>query len=108
MALFINRNDPLIAHKNKFYVPSGNLNSWYFCRWFKFAPVVLNALKAASHGAVQRSTNTMYGSVVAIVSLTVPAVLILDEIAHADIILDLESFEMVLLALTLFLSYPHA
>jgi Ca2+:H+ antiporter len=45
---------------------------------------------------------------VATVSLTVPAVLILGEITHADVILGLEPFEMVLLALTLLLSYPHA
>ena len=72
------------------------------------APEALNALKAASHGEVQRSMNTLYGSVVATVSLTVPAVLILGEITHTDIILGLEPFEMVLLALTLLLSYPHA
>ena len=70
------------------------------------APEALNALKAASHGEVQRSMNTLYGSVVATVSLTVPAVLILGEITHTDVILGLEPFEMVLLALTLLLSYP--
>ena len=62
------------------------------------APEALNALKAASHGEVQRSMNTLYGSVVATVSLTVPAVLILGEITHTDVILGLEPFEMVLLA----------
>ena len=72
------------------------------------APEALNALKAASHGELQRSMNTLYGSVVATVSLTVPAVLILCEITHTDVILGLEPFEMVLLALTLLLSYPHA
>ena len=61
------------------------------------APEALNALKAASHGEVQRSMNTLYGSVVATVSLTVPAVLILGEITHTDVILGLEPFEMVLL-----------
>ena len=71
------------------------------------APEALNALKAASHGEVQRSMNTLYGSVVATVSLTVPAVLILGEITGTDVILGLEPFEMVLLALTLLLSYPH-
>ena len=71
------------------------------------APEALNAIKAASLGEVQRSMNTLYGSVVATVSLTVPAVLILGEITHTDVILGLEPFEMVLLALTLLLSYPH-
>ena len=72
------------------------------------APEAINALKAASHGEVQRSMNTLYGSVVATVSLTVPAVLILGEITHTNVILGLEPFEMVLLSLTLLLSYPHA
>jgi len=72
------------------------------------APEALNAIQAASHGEVQRSINTLYGSVVATVSLTVPAVLVLGGITGTDVILGLEPFEMVLLALTLILSYPHA
>jgi len=72
------------------------------------APEALNAIQAASHGEVQRSINTLYGSVVATVSLTVPAVLVLGGITHTDVILGLEPFEMVVLALTLILSYPHA
>ena len=38
----------------------------------------------------------------------VPAVLVLGGITGTDVILGLEPFEMVLLALTLILSYPHA
>ena len=72
------------------------------------APEALNAIQAASHGEVQRSINTLYGSIVATVSLTVPAVLVLGGITGTDVILGLEPFEMVLLALTLILSYPHA
>ena len=72
------------------------------------APEALNAIQAASHGEVQRSINTLYGSVVATVSLTVPAVLVLGGITGTDVILGLEPFEMVLLTLTLILSYPHA
>ena len=72
------------------------------------APEALNAIQAASHGEVQRSINTLYGSVVATVSLTVPAVLVLGVITNTDVILGLEPFEMVLLALTLILSYPQA
>ena len=71
-------------------------------------PEALNAIQAASAGEVQRSINTLYGSVVATVSLTVPAVLVLGGITGTDVILGLEPFEMVLLALTLILSYPHA
>lgn len=72
------------------------------------APEALNAIQAASAGEVQLSINTLYGSVVATVSLTVPAVLVLGGITGTDVILGLEPFEMVLLALTLILSYPHA
>jgi Ca2+:H+ antiporter len=72
------------------------------------APEALNAVQAASHGEVQRSINTLYGSVVATVSLTVPAVLVLGGITNTKVILGLEPFEMVVLALTLILSYPHA
>ena len=72
------------------------------------APEALNAIQAASAGEVQRSINTLYGSVVATVSLTVPAVLVLGGITGTDVILGLEPFEMVLLSLTLILSYPHA
>ena len=72
------------------------------------APEALNAIQAASAGEVQRSINTLYGSVVATVSLTVPAVLVLGGITATDVILGLEPFEIVLLALTLILSYPHA
>ena len=71
-------------------------------------PEALNAIRAASQGEVQRSINTLYGSVVATVSLTVPAVLVLGELTGTNVILGLEPFEMVLLALTLILSYPHA
>ena len=72
------------------------------------APEALNAVRAASQGEVQRSINTLYGSVVATVSLTVPAVLVLGAITGTEVILGLEPFEMVLLSLTLILSYPHA
>ena len=56
---------------------------------------------------MQRSINTLYGSVVATVSLTVPACSCWG-ITHTNVILGLEPFEMVVLALTLILSYPHA
>ena len=51
------------------------------------APEALNAVQAASQGEVQRSINTLYGSVVATVSLTVPAVLVLGVITNTDVIL---------------------
>ena len=72
------------------------------------APEALNAIKVASFGEVQRSINTLYGSVLDVVNLTVPAVLILAEITPTDVVQGLEPLETVLLALTLLLSYPHS
>ena len=72
------------------------------------APEAFNAIRAASHGEVQRSINTLYGSVVATVSLTVPAVLLLGAITGTDVILGLEPLNIVLLVLTLVLLNPHA
>ena len=72
------------------------------------APEAFNAIRAASQGEVQRSINTLYGSVVATVSLTVPAVLLLGAITGTDVILGLEPLNMVLLVLTLVLLNPHA
>ena len=72
------------------------------------APEAFNAIRAASQGEVQRSINTLYGSVVATVSLTVPAVLLLGAITGTDVILGLEPLNMVLLVLTLMILSPRA
>ena len=72
------------------------------------APEAFNAIRAASQGEVQRSINTLYGSVVATVSLTVPAVLLLGAITGTDVILGLEPLNMVLLVLTLMILNPRA
>jgi Ca2+:H+ antiporter len=70
------------------------------------APEALNAFQAASRGEVQRSLNTLYGSALSTLCLTVPAVLLIGELIHTDVILGLDSLEMVLLGLTLFLVRP--
>ena len=72
------------------------------------APEAFNAIRAASQGEVQRSINTLYGSVVATVSLTVPAVLLLGAITGTDVILGLEPLNIVLLVLTLMILNPRA
>ena len=72
------------------------------------APEAFNAIRAASQGEVQRSINTLYGSVVATVSLTVPAVLLLGAIIGTDVILGLDPLNMVLLVLTLMILNPRA
>ena len=72
------------------------------------APEAFNAIRAASQGEVQRSINTLYGSVVATVSLTVPAVLLLGAITRTDVILGLEPLNIVLLVLTLMILNPRA
>ena len=59
------------------------------------APEALNAVQAASQGEVQRSINTLYGSVVATVSLTVPAVLVLGVITNTDVVLGLEPLSLI-------------
>ena len=70
------------------------------------APEALNSIKASAGGELQRSINTLYGSVLATVSLTVPAVLVIGEITHTKVILGLDPFSSVLLVLTLFLLRP--
>jgi Ca2+:H+ antiporter len=70
------------------------------------APEALNAFQAASRGEVQRSLNTLYGSALSTLCLTVPAVLLIGAVIHTDVILGLDPLEMVLLGLTLFLVRP--
>ena len=72
------------------------------------APEAFNAIRAASQGEVQRSINTLYGSVVATVSLTVPAVLLLGAVTGTDVILGLDPLNMVLLVLTLMILNARA
>ena len=70
-------------------------------------PEILNAIQATRRGQLQRALNTLFGSVLATISLTVPAVLVIGEITGTEVILGLDPAAMVLLALTLFLLRPH-
>ena len=70
-------------------------------------PEVLNAVQATRQGQLQRALNTLFGSVLATISLTVPAILVIGEITGKKVILGLEPAAMVLLSLTLFLLRPH-
>jgi Ca2+:H+ antiporter len=72
------------------------------------APEALNALRAASRGQVQRSLNTLYGSVLSTLCLTIPAVLLIGELVGTKVILGLDPLEMVLLGLTLLLIRPNS
>jgi Ca2+/H+ antiporter len=65
------------------------------------APEALNAFQSANRGEVQRSLNTLYGSSLSTLCLTVPAVLMLGEWTHTDVVLGLEPMESLLLALML-------
>ena len=70
------------------------------------APEALNAFQAANRGEVQRSLNTLYGSSLSTLCLTVPAVLFIGELTNTDVILGLNPMESVLLVLTLILVRP--
>ena len=70
-------------------------------------PEALNALQATRRGQLQRALNTLFGSVLATISLTVPAVLFIGELTGTDVILGLDPAPMILLVLTLFLLRPH-
>jgi Ca2+:H+ antiporter len=71
-------------------------------------PEAFNAIQATLKGKLQRALNTLYGSVLSTISLTVPAVLLIGEVTGTKVILGLEQYEMVLLSLTLFLLRPHS
>ena len=70
------------------------------------APEALNAFQAAGKGELQRSLNTLYGSSLSTLCLTVPAVLAIGEFTGTDVILGLDPLESVLLVLTLILVRP--
>lgn len=70
------------------------------------APEALNAFQAANRGEVQRSLNTLYGSSLSTLCLTVPAVLLIGELVHTDVVLGLDPMEAILLVLTLILVRP--
>ena len=65
------------------------------------APEGLASIRAASRNQIQRSVNVLLGSVLATISLTVPAALAIGLIVGKPVLLGLCSSEMTLLAVTL-------
>ena len=70
------------------------------------APEALNAFQSANKGEVQRSLNTLYGSSLSTLCLTVPAVLLIGEFTGTQVILGLDPMACTLLVLTLILVRP--
>jgi Ca2+:H+ antiporter len=68
------------------------------------SPESLSAARAALANQLQRSVNLLLGSVLATISLTIPAVLIIGFITGQPIILGLHAADQIMLALTLTLS----
>lgn len=68
------------------------------------APEAVGAVKAALTNQLQRAINLFFGSVLATIALTVPAVLMISGVMDQPIKLGLEPAEMVLLAATLLMT----
>ena len=68
------------------------------------APESLSAVRAALANQLQRSINLLLGSVLASISLTIPAVLAIGMLADRTVVLGLDAVDMVLLLLTLGIS----
>lgn len=68
------------------------------------APEAVGAIKAALTNQLQRAMNLFFGSVLATIALTVPAVLLISNIANEPIRLGLEAPEMILLVTTLLMT----
>jgi Ca2+:H+ antiporter len=68
------------------------------------SPESLGATRAAMSNQLQRAVNILLGSVLATISLTIPAVLVIGFMTGRTIVLGLEPANMILLVLTLGLS----
>ena len=68
------------------------------------APESLGAVRAALANQLQRSVNILMGSVLASISLTIPAVLGIGFVTETTIILGLDTVDTILLALTFLIS----
>jgi len=68
------------------------------------APESLSALRATLANQPQRSMNLLLGSVLASISLTIPAVLAIGLFTHRTVVLGLDSVDVLLLVLTLGMS----
>ncbi len=67
-------------------------------------PEAIGAVKAARANQLQRSVNIFLGSVLATISLTVPAMLVISHWKHRDFVLGLQNSDALLLPLTLIVS----
>jgi Ca2+:H+ antiporter len=67
-------------------------------------PESVGAIRAALANELQRSVNILLGSVLATISLTIPAVLVIGLVTGRDIVLGLDATGMILLVLTLAVS----
>lgn len=65
------------------------------------APESLGAVRATLANQMQRSINLLLGSVLASISLTIPAVLAISLLSDRSVVLGLEAVDMILLLLTL-------
>jgi Ca2+:H+ antiporter len=68
------------------------------------APESLSAVRAALANQLQRSINLLLGSVLASISLTIPAVLAIGLLTERTVVLGLDSVDVILLVLTLGMS----
>jgi Ca2+:H+ antiporter len=68
------------------------------------SPESLAAVRAALANHLQRAINLLLGSVLASISLTIPAVLVIGLLTERTVILGLQPIDSILLALTLFIS----
>jgi Ca2+:H+ antiporter len=68
------------------------------------SPESMGAVRAARANELQRSVNILLGSVLATISLTIPAVLIIGRATHQTIVLGLDPVDTTLLVLTLAVS----
>lgn len=67
-------------------------------------PESISAIKAARYGRTQTSLNLAYGSALASIGLTIPAIAVISILFSYEVNLGLNSAEIVLLALTFFVS----
>jgi Ca2+:H+ antiporter len=68
------------------------------------APEAMSGIRAALKNNLQRSVNILLGSVLATISLTIPAVLVISMITGRHVILGLPNSESVLLIVTILVS----
>lgn len=74
------------------------------------APEGVGAIKASLNNQLQRAMNLFFGSILATISLTVPAVIVISNMIGEPIILGLEPAQMILLIASLMvasISFRH-